>query len=162
MTSRTPARVGSALVLTGLLAAPMGVAPAGAAEHAAGRIAASDGTCTSTKLTGDKPIRSKAGKKLGTAQMFTATRGGDLGFCVRITPIKPLRKVTTQALLPHQTFFADGQPSSHGLIGGSGLWRHPFLVTGSDVGTGYSMKATARLVVPGGPSGTAKLEGTLP
>lgn len=127
----------------------------------AGPHAAAAGTCTNTKLSGTQPVRSRSGKKLGTAQMFAASRGDDLGFCVRVKPVKALRKVTTQALLPHKTYFPDGNRSSSGLIGGSGLWRYPFLVTGSDFGPGYSMKATAKIVVPGGPSGKAKLEGTL-
>jgi uncharacterized low-complexity protein len=123
---------------------------------------AADGSCTKTKLSGTKAIRTRSGKKLGTAQMFVATQAKDLGFCVRISPTQPLRKITTQALLPHKTYYPDGERSSNGLIGGSGLWRYPLLVTGSDFGTGYSMKATAKIVVPGGPSGKAKISGTLP
>lgn len=128
----------------------------------AGERAGSGATCTTTKLTASTAIRSRAGKKLGTAQMFAGSSGDDLGFCVRIKPVKTLRKVTTQALLPHVTYFPDGSRSSSGLVGGSGAWRTPFLVTGSDFGPGYSMKATAKIVVPGGPSAKAKIEGTLP
>jgi hypothetical protein len=150
----------ASMLVAGLASAPTA---SGAPSSASGSEAqaATAGTCTTTKLTGSKPIRTRSGKKLGTAQMFAATSGEDLGFCVRIKPIKPLRKTTTQALLPHSTYFPDGQRSSSGLVGGSGAWRDPFLVTGSDFGTGYSMKATAKIVVPGGPSGKAKIEGTL-
>lgn len=162
MTSRNPTRLVSAATLTGsLIAAVLTTGPTASAVQQASQSAA-DGSCTKTKLSGTKAIRTRSGKKLGTAQMFVATQAEDLGFCVRISPIQPLRKITTQALLPHKTYSPNGERSSNGLIGGSGLWRYPFLVTGSDFGTGYSMKATAKIVVPGGPSGKARISGTLP
>lgn len=145
----------AAVLTTGPVAAAGQPSDVGPASYAA------DGTCTATKLTDKVPIRTRTGKKLGTAQMFVGTSGADVGFCVRIKPVKALRKTTTQALLPHATYFPDGQRSSSGLVGGSGAWRDPFLVTGSDFGPGYSMKATAKIVVPGGPSGKAKIAGTL-
>lgn len=163
MASRNPARLASAVTLTAsLLVAALPTASA--AQPGEGRTSsyAAEGTCTTTKLSGTKPIKTRSGNKLGTAQMFAATSGDDSGFCVRIKPIKSLRKITTQALLPHKTYFPDGDRSSSGLVGGSGAWRYPFLVAGSDFGTGDSMTATAKIVVPGGPSGKAKIEGTLP
>ena len=104
----------------------LGVGPPGASPHQ-GR----------TRVTSSAPRRCCA-----------ATSGDDTGFCVRIKPVRSLRKNTTQALLPHRTYFPDGQRGSSGLVGGSGAWRSPFLVTGSDLGTGYSMRATAKIVVP--------------
>lgn len=170
MTYRAPTRIGSLATSVALLAATLvaaalttGQATAAAAGSSAAGPAsyAAAGTCSTTALSGSKPVKSRSGKKLGTAKMFAATRGEDLGFCVRIKPIKPLRKITTQAFLPHKTYYPNGDRSSSGLVGGSGLWRYPFLVTGTILGPGSSMKATARIKVPGGPSGKAKLVGTL-
>jgi hypothetical protein len=158
--------VPAVVLAASLVTAVLTTAPAASAVQPSGIVPASyeaaAGTCTTTRLSGSEPIRTRTGKKLGTAQMFVATSGGDLGFCVRIKPVKPLRKLTTQALLPHETYYPDGQRSSSGLIGGSGQWRYPILVTGSAFGTGYSMRATPRIVVPGGPSGKAKISGMLP
>lgn len=134
-----------------------GVAAPASAEQA--RVA--KGKCTSEVLSKKKAIRTRSGAKLGTAQVFGATRGKHAGFCIKTSPVRRLRKVTTLLEVKNKTFFPDGSRSSSGVMGGSGLWRHPFILTGSDFGSGYTIKAVVKLKVPGGRSGKAKVTGTL-
>lgn len=144
------------------LTVPVGVAPptqAGATDTVV-RVAQA-AACSSTALGSRKTIRTKAGVKLGSARMYAATDGEDLGFCVRITPVKKLRSKYTIATVKNQTFDATGSPSSSGLAGGSGYWKHPFLVTGSIFEPGSTMEATASIKPSRGKKGTAELTGTL-
>lgn len=144
-----------ALVVPAALATPAQAhAPAEARSAAAG-------TCTSTALGARKAIRTKAGTKLGTARMYAATAGADRGFCVRITPIARLRSRYTIAGLKNVTYDPDGTRSSSGQVGGSGAWKHPFLVTGNILVPGSSMKGVASLQPSGGRKGTVTLRGTL-
>jgi hypothetical protein len=150
-----------ALLLALALTAPVTLAAPKYAVPAASAAGAADGTCTTTALTGRTAIRTKSGTKLGTARMYTATSGEDLGFCVRITPVKRLRSKYTIASVKNETFDPTGAPSSSGLAGGSGYWKDPFLVTGTIFEPGSSMEATVTIKPSGGRKGTAKLTGTL-
>ncbi len=146
-----------ALLLPLALALPVGLAPAVAVTAAPGAA-----RCSSDALGPATALRTKAGDRLGTARMYAASAGDDLGFCVRVRPVQRLRTSSTVVVMRKKTYDAEGNPTSSGVIGGSGSWRTPFLVTGSIVTPGSSMKAVVGLQAQqGAPRATAVLTGTL-
>lgn len=116
--------------------------------------------CLGQALTKRKAVRSRSGAKLGTARLFSAKAGSQRGFCVRLKPTKRLRKRTTIAEYKYAWILPSGHPGGSGMRGGSGYWRTPFLLTGTDFETGAVFDGTVRLYVPGGQSGSVRLKGT--
>lgn len=148
-------RLGAPALLLAL-ALPVGAAPAVAVSPAPAA------SCSSDALGPAKALRTRAGDTLGTARMYAATAGDDLGFCVRVRPVRRLRTDSTVVMMRKKTYDAEGNRTSEGLIGGSGLWKHPLLVTGSIITPGSTMKATIGLQRgPGAPKARAVLTGTL-
>lgn len=143
------------------LVVPVTLAPPTAAVPAERSASAEKARCGSTAISGRMPIRTRSGAKLGTARMYTGTRGEDLGFCVRITPVRKLRSKYTIAMIKDATYDEEGNRTSYGLIGGSGAWKHPFVYTGTIYGPGDSMKAAISLKPSRGKKGTVTLRGTL-
>ncbi|NYE37790.1 hypothetical protein F4692_002923 [Nocardioides cavernae] len=153
-------------VLLAALAVPLGTVPSGAAPPdaaaGAGHAARQAATCSADALARPKPLRTRTGEVLGTARMYAATRGGDLGFCVRVKPVERLRTASTVVMVRKTTYDADGTRTSGGVIGGSGMWRTPIFVTGSIIGPGSSLRAVVGIQLEqGAPKGTATLRGTL-
>ncbi|WP_162799462.1 hypothetical protein [Nocardioides sp. 616] len=152
MTRRTAAAALSALALgAGLLT--------GASATASASAEAAPAKCLSESISPKKAIRAKSGAKLGTAQVFRAAAGDEVGFCVRVQPVPRLRKKMTSVTLKDETFFPDGSRSSSGMKGGS--WRNRMMTTGSDFGPGFSYRGVVRLKAPGGPVGTVTVTAVL-